>query len=551
MVEREGEREAVEVALAGSGRGQGRFVVLYGQAGIGRSSLLQASILSAQANGHVVLDASGSDLERGYGFGVVRQLLEARVAGLSAKRQQSLLGHAGVAAASALGMSSSDQRVPSAGFEQIEGLYRLLVRLATEAPLLVAIDDLQWCDRPSLDFVCFLGHRVSQLPVTVIAAWRRGEPGVKAGRLQALAGMPQTFFLAPAPLSAAGVRTVISREIGASVSDEAVATVHRQSGGQPFLVAELVARLRLSHVPLKAGSREAIESVTPESVRRNVVARLGRHPEPVQRFARAVAVLSEASVADAAALAGVERDRACAASAALVRAGIFRDDSTIAYAQPIVERALYDTLSSPERSELHMQAADVLCATADDSAAVMRAARHLLECEPTGNPRFATVLREAALEAADDGAVDYGRRFYERALGEIEEPVAQAEVLVSLAELELQAGDLESSAAHASAALAGRPHRRSAQPRVSCGRRPSPGGTIGAQRPGCSKTRRSRSGRVIPTSSSACARPQQCSGPPPANHPRNRSTPWRGSRLCRAPRSRSGRCSLRVRRSSR
>jgi DNA-binding CsgD family transcriptional regulator len=448
LVERDGEREAVEISLAGSGRGHGRFVLVYGQSGIGRTSLLRAATEAAEANAHGVLAASGSDLERGYGFGVVRQLFEARIAGLGARRQRSLLTDAGPAAASALGIAASDVAAPSVGFDQIEGVYRLLLRLAAESPLIVAIDDLQWCDRPSLDFVCFLGHRVSQLPITLVAAWRRGEPGVKAGRLQALAGMPQTSFLVPAPLSVDGVRSVMTRELGSRPAEGAVMEVHAQTGGQPFLVAELVAGLQLRRVPVSADTRDAIQRVTPESVRRSVLARLGRHPEPVPRLARAVAVLEDASVTEAAAVAGIDRDRACAATAALVRAGIFRDESTVAFAQPLVRRALYDTLPLLERSELHRRAAGVLC----ESPA--RVGLHLLECEPVGDPRFANALREAALLAANDADTVSARRLYERALGEVDDPAAEVEILVSLAELELDAGELESSAGHALDALA-------------------------------------------------------------------------------------------------
>ena len=58
-------------------------MLLYGQCGIGRSSLLRASMVTAEAGGAVVLDACGGELERGYGFGILRQLLEPRIARLS------------------------------------------------------------------------------------------------------------------------------------------------------------------------------------------------------------------------------------------------------------------------------------------------------------------------------------------------------------------------------------------------------------------------------------------------------------------------------------
>jgi predicted ATPase len=190
LLERDRELGLIEGALQGSERGRGLFVILYGPAGIGRSSVLRASVLKAQERGTATMEACGSELERGYGFGVVRQLLEATIASLNPAQRRSLLADAGPAAASALGMAQPERHESSSAFAQIEGVYRLITRLAALRPLLVAVDDLQWCDRPSLDFLCFLGHRANRLPVTIVAAWRRGEPGVRAGRLQALAGKP-------------------------------------------------------------------------------------------------------------------------------------------------------------------------------------------------------------------------------------------------------------------------------------------------------------------------------------------------------------------------
>ena len=450
LVEREAEREAIDAALAGSREGRGRFVLLYGQCGIGRSSLLRASMATAEAGGAVVLDASGGELERGYGFGIVRQLLEPRIARLSPEERRSLLSHAGPAAESALGICAPELRASSAGFDQIEAVYRLIGRLALEAPLLLAIDDLQWCDRPSLDLLCFLGHRAAQIPVTVMAAWRRGEPGVKAGRLQALAGMSETLFLTPAPLGHAGVRAVLRGESGRDPGDEAVDAVWEQTGGQPYLVSELAAGLRIRGVSMEAGCRSAIEALTPESVRRNIAGRLGRHPESVQHFARAVSVLVDGSVAHAAALAGIDRDAARRATDALVRAGIFRDDSTVGYREPLLQRAVYGTLSALDRAELHQQAAALLCDVVDAE----RTAGHLLSCEPAGDPRFADVLCRAAQHADAQGALEDARRYCERALEELDEAAARAEVLVQLAELELRADDLPSAVARATEALA-------------------------------------------------------------------------------------------------
>lgn len=450
LVERHLEAEVIDAALTGSTQGQGRFVILYGRSGIGRSTLLAAAIRQAELHGIAILSAFGSELERGYGFGIVRQLLEARIAQLPAAERRSLLNHAGPAAAAALGIGPLNEASPGTGFDQLESVYRLVTRLSAGAPLLVAVDDLQWCDRPSLDFLCFLGHRAGQLPVTIIGAWRRGEPHVKAGRLQALAAMPQTSFLSLAPLSREGVRTVLRNETGSSPGDAAVDAVLRQTGGEPFLVKELTGGLRLRGVPVSRAADDAIEHVTPESVRRNVVARLGRHPEPVQGLARAVAVLGDGSMAQVGLLAGLDPDVARSAVDALVRAGLFRDDSTVAYAQPILQRAVYDTLSSLERAELHRAAAMLLCGS---TPGAHRAALHLLGCEAAAEPRFVDALCVAAGRSVEAGFFDEACRFYERALAEAEGTSMRQSVLIRLAQVEIASRDFRSAAAHAAESL--------------------------------------------------------------------------------------------------
>ena len=454
LVERAGERELIDAAMTGAELGRGRFVLLYGQAGVGRSSMLRASVLDAQARGIDVLEAWGSELERSYAFGIVRQLLEARIAGLTHAQRRSILADGGLAAEAALGIGSSELRVSSGGFEQIEGVHRLMMRLAALKPLLVAVDDVQWCDRPSLDFLCFLGHRASRSPVTIIAAWRRGEPGVRAGRLQALAGRPDTLFLTLGPLSHAGVRAVLARETGTAPAEDAIAVIHGQTGGQPFLVRELAAGLRLRGIPANAVRGAALEAITPESVRRNIVARLGRHSETVQQFAQAVAVLGDTPLVHAAALAGIESDTARSAADALVRAGILRDDSSLGYAQPLLRAAVYDTLSSLQCAELHQRAAALLAsAPGSDPTDLNRVAEHLLHSEPAGDPALGELLREAGRRAIDAGAPTDARRFLQRALGEIADAPIRVEVLIALAQLELSGEDPQAAADHAAEAL--------------------------------------------------------------------------------------------------
>ena len=76
LLERERELAAIDAALAATAEGEGRLLVLEGEAGIGKSALVRAARAAAETRGMRVLSAQGGELERSFSFGLVLQLLE-------------------------------------------------------------------------------------------------------------------------------------------------------------------------------------------------------------------------------------------------------------------------------------------------------------------------------------------------------------------------------------------------------------------------------------------------------------------------------------------
>src|SRR4051812_28252582 len=193
LVEREREVAALAALLDALPAGEGRVAWIEGPAGIGKSALLAGA--RRHAAGVQVLAARGSELEREFPFGVVRQLFEAVVTDPE-RRERALAGAAGPAAAG-FGSPGAAAREGGGSSAALHGLFWVALNLAADGPLFLAIDDLHWCDRPSLRFVAYLARRLEGQPILVAATVRTGEPGTDVALLGEVSHDPATVAVRP------------------------------------------------------------------------------------------------------------------------------------------------------------------------------------------------------------------------------------------------------------------------------------------------------------------------------------------------------------------
>src|SRR5262249_53247039 len=154
LLERERELERIGAVLdrARTGGG-GSVLVVEGPAGIGKTRLSRAARQEAEQRAFSVLAARGTELEREYPFGGVRQLFELTVRSASAKERAVLLdGAAALAAPAVLPEVGFSREEIDPSFGALHGLYWLCANLCVARPLLLVVDDLHWVDRPSLEF---------------------------------------------------------------------------------------------------------------------------------------------------------------------------------------------------------------------------------------------------------------------------------------------------------------------------------------------------------------------------------------------------------------
>jgi predicted ATPase len=206
--EREQQLEVILDALGRVADGRGGGIVLEGPAGIGKTSVLERVREAARERSFAVAVARGSELEATYAWGVVRQLFEARLRGMSADaRGRTLAGAAALAAPVVLPGASAD---PEVSYGVLHGLYWLVAALAEQRPQLLIVDDLHWSDGASARFLEFLARRLDTLPVLLLAAERTGGP---------LRGAPTVTTVRLAPLSPAATAAVLAERDGGQVPE--------------------------------------------------------------------------------------------------------------------------------------------------------------------------------------------------------------------------------------------------------------------------------------------------------------------------------------------
>lgn len=416
LLERERELGELLAAARDAERGRGRLVVIEGPAGIGKTRLLREARERAARAGMRVLAARASELERDFPFAVVRQLLEPALAAADDGARRELLGAAAAPAAAVVGPSpdvTAGDQAADPSFATLNGLYWLVSNLSEAVPTLVAVDDGHWCDQASLRFLSFLAPRLEDLPVLLVVATR---PAADDAALARLATDPAARLLRPRTLSAAAVAELVHAAFAGAASDEYCAAVEHVTGGNPFLVHELLAQLAAEGGSGASEEAAHVRDVVPATIAHAVLVRLARAPESARRLVRALAVLGDgAEVRLAAALAELPRDAAADAADALVAAGVLEPGRPLRFLHPLLRAAVYDDTPAAWRAARHARAADLLRA---EGAEPERIAVHLVATDPGDAEAVVETLRRAARRALDRAAPESAVAYLKRALRE-------------------------------------------------------------------------------------------------------------------------------------
>ena len=329
LLERDHDLEALNGWLDTVAAGQGCVVLVFGEAGIGKTALLR-QFAQNQSQAKRVLWGGCEALFTPHPlaplYDIAREIGGPLLAQLdAATRRETLFA------------LTIDQ----------------LANLA--APVILIIEDVHWADEATLDLLKFLGRRLRDLGVMLIVTYRDDELGARHGLRSVIGDLPTSSVrrLHLAPLSAQAV-AALAEEAGRGPKD-----LHTITGGNPFFVTEAL-----------AGAERAV----PATVRDAVIARMARLSDDAR------------AIADAAALVPgkIERwllDTVAPGSNAAIQeclgAGMIAlEDGSLAFRHELARRAVEEDLPLPQRQALHTRILEALRAHDTAEIPIARLVHH-------------------------------------------------------------------------------------------------------------------------------------------------------------------------------
>jgi len=410
------ERECAQLdrLLDDARAGRSGALVLRGEAGIGKSALLDYA--ADRANGFRVLRGAGIESESEFPFAAAHQLLRpihAHIGELPPRQRVA------VEAAFGLGPATGDDN-----FLVSLGILSLLSEAAEQEPVLCLIDDAQWLDEPSADALTFVARRLEADRIVLLFAVRDQETAILAGgalpnlRLEGLDAKAAHGLLGDGPTVSPAVRDLLIAS----------------TAGNPLGLRELPAALR----PEQLSGREPLPDRLPlsEELERALLTRLDRLPaasHTMLLLASAELTGDPRVILAAAELLDVPADALADAEAA----GIVRVvDGQVTFRNPLVRSAIYRNATFLERRAANQALASALTSPEDADRRAWQLASAAVGPDETLAAEL-TAVAERALERGGHGAAATA---YERAAALTPATATQSERLVAAARAAWQGG---------------------------------------------------------------------------------------------------------------
>lgn len=383
LLERDAFLHTLDDLLCQAETGHGRIALLSGEAGIGKTSLVECFLQRRPDRMRIL-------------WGACEALFTPRPLGpLYDIAQQ----------------TQSSLRELLDGVANRAALFAAVLDELRQAPTILVIEDIHWADEATLDLIKYLARRISRTPSLLIITFRDDEIARDHPLRMVLGDMParEVTRLRLPPLSEAAVAAL------AEQANRPTRDLYLATGGNPFFLSEALA----SDTP-----------GVPTSVADAVLAKVARRSPEAQRFLDLVAIIPnkmEIWLVKAVGVGDTSALDECVAS------GILRHDGeTIGFRHELARQAVEDALSPTRRQSLHAAVLRALLAYQDGRIEVTRLAHHATLAQDA--EQILRIAPEAARQAADRGAHREAVEHYRIALRYADrlKPVGRADLLERL-----------------------------------------------------------------------------------------------------------------------
>jgi DNA-binding CsgD family transcriptional regulator len=416
LLGRETEIAALDELITRVRDGRGGALVLRGEAGIGKTALLDA--IAERAEGTTVMRASGVESEGELAFAAVHRMcadmLEGSIDELPAPQ--------GAAVKAAFGLSDAGQ--PPDPFLVGLGVLNRLSFAAVARPLVCLIDDAQWLDRSSAQTLAFAAHRLDADPVAVVFAIR--EP------IEPLRGLPEIQVKGLSPEDS---RALLASRLPAPIDERVRERFIAEAHGNPLALLEL---------PRAFSAAELAGGLGIEDSRSTPIVSLldqgfGRRAEALPADTRLLLLIAAAEPTGdpallwrAAALLGIDPEAAAPAEAGeLISVG-----ERVVFRHPAVRSAIYRSAEPTERRRVHRALAEATDPEVDPD----RRAWHRANGTLGHDEEVAVELTHSAERAQGRGGMAASAAFLSQAALLTDDPGRRARLALASAHLNLMVG---------------------------------------------------------------------------------------------------------------
>jgi len=379
LIDRDEEMKLLKEAVDRTIQGEGGLVLLYGEAGIGKTRMARELRAYAHLRGMQVLYGRCPALFRMDGvppYVLWKEVIKDYLEACTPEQLYRVIGYYPAEVVKLVPELSQKLRaIPqsfpiSPGQEQnrlFEAVSQLITNISRETPLLVVLDDLQWTDPSSLLLLHYVARGVQKTPLLLLGAYRSTDIDAKHPLTPVLTELnrerlPQSIQLKRMCLSDVSemIKSTLEQD---DIPADFCKVVYEKTRGNPFFVEEVIESLKEEGVIYREGNKWKIKEISeiefPETVKNVVKARLSRLDDDCQNVLTLASFVGNDFTLEAmCAVTGIEKSKLLESIDKMFKTGLIKErvihgEGICSFADVLVRDVVYEEISPLRRKELH------------------------------------------------------------------------------------------------------------------------------------------------------------------------------------------------------